>query len=75
MKKISLPTDASIIVTYRCQMRCKMCNIWQFPTDESKEISPKDIEKISNLKFINITGGEPFQRKDIEDIVAVCFSK
>ena len=75
MDKESLPTDASIITTYRCQMRCKMCNIWQYPTDQKKEISPKELEILPNLKFINITGGEPFQRKDLEDIVAVCFEK
>ncbi|MFR9166024.1 MAG: radical SAM/SPASM domain-containing protein [Dysgonomonas sp.] len=73
--KIPLPTDASIITTYRCQMRCQMCNIWKYPTDVKKEISPKELEKLPNLKFINITGGEPFQRKDIEDIVAVSFQK
>ena len=30
---IPAPTDASIILTYRCPMRCSMCNIWQNPTD------------------------------------------
>jgi len=75
MKQLSLPTDASIITTYRCQMRCKMCNIWKYPTDETKEITPKELEKLPSLKFINITGGEPFQRLDLEDIVAVSFTK
>ena len=23
-----MPTDVSVITTYRCQMRCKMCDIW-----------------------------------------------
>lgn len=75
MSIYNLPTDASIITTYRCQMRCKMCNIWEFPTDQRKEIKAKDLEKLTPLKFINITGGEPMQRMDIEDIVAVSFDK
>jgi len=75
MNKVTLPTDASIITTYRCQMRCKMCNIWEFPTDAKLEITPKDLEKLHQLKFINITGGEPMQRRDIEDIIAVSFEK
>lgn len=75
MNKILLPTDVSIITTYRCQMRCKMCNIWEYPTDIKKEIQPKELEILPNLKFVNITGGEPFQRKDLEDIVAVSFTK
>ena len=72
---ILLPTDVSIITTYRCQMRCKMCNIWKYPTDESKEITPKDLEKLPQLKFANVTGGEPFQRRDLEDIISVLFTK
>src|SRR5450759_4824505 len=73
--KGQLPTDVSIITTYRCQMRCKMCNIWKYPSDEKKEISPKDLEKLPSLKFANVTGGEPFQRRDLEDIVSVLFTK
>ncbi len=75
MQKLEMPTDVSIITTYRCQMRCKMCNIWQYPSDETKEITAKDLEKLPKLKFINITGGEPFQRRDLEEIVNVAFKK
>ncbi len=75
MTTISLPTDVSIITTYRCQMRCKMCNIWKYPTDEFKEITAKDLEILPKLKFVNVTGGEPFQRRDLEDIIAVSFEK
>lgn len=71
----TLPTDVSIITTYRCQMRCQMCNIWKFPSDENKEITALDLEKLPRLKFANVTGGEPFQRKDLADIVSVLFSK
>jgi len=69
------PTDASIILTYRCQMRCKMCNIWKFPTDKSKEITPKDLEKLPKLKFINLTGGEPFLREDIDEIIDISLKR
>lgn len=74
-EKVRLPSDVSIITTYRCQMRCQMCNIWKYPTDIDKEITPKDLEILPSLKFANITGGEPFQRNDIEDIVSVLFTK
>jgi radical SAM protein with 4Fe4S-binding SPASM domain len=52
-----------------------MCNIWKHPTDIRKEIQPKELEILPQLKFINITGGEPFARRDIEDIIEVAFSK
>ncbi len=72
---ISLPTDVSIITTYRCQMRCQMCNIWQHPTDKTKEITAKDLAGLPTFKFVNITGGEPFLRDDLAEIVDVLFSK
>lgn len=71
----TLPTDVSIITTYRCQMRCKMCSIWKYPSDTMKEIEARDLEILPKLKFANITGGEPFQRMDLEDIVEVAFKK
>jgi len=70
-----LPTDVSIITTYRCQMRCKMCDIWDHPTDPKKEITPKELEILPGFKFVNITGGEPFVRRDLEDIVEVMYRK
>ena len=70
-----MPTDVSIITTYRCQMRCKMCDIWRYPTDTKKEITAKELEILPNFKFVNITGGEPFQREDLEEIVEVMFKK
>ncbi|HBE43613.1 MAG TPA: radical SAM protein [Bacteroidales bacterium] len=73
--KAPMPTDASIITTYRCQMRCKMCNIWKYPSDARKEITARDLEKLPSLKFINVTGGEPFQRRDLEDIISVLFTR
>ena len=69
------PTDVSIITTYRCQMRCKMCDIWENPTDSKREITAEELEMLPNFKFVNITGGEPFVRRDLEDIVEVMYRK
>lgn len=69
------PTDVSIITTYRCQMRCKMCDIWENPTDKKQEITAKDLDILPKFKFVNITGGEPFVRRDLEDIVEVMYKK
>lgn len=68
--------DASIIVTYRCPMRCKMCNIWQNPTQKKEEFKPELLKKLpDNLSSVNITGGEPFAREDIEEIVKILLTK
>ncbi|RKD91987.1 radical SAM protein [Mangrovibacterium diazotrophicum] len=74
-QNIPMPTDVSIITTYRCQMRCKMCDIWRYPTDVKQEITAKELEMLPDFKFVNLTGGEPFQREDLEDIVEVMFRK
>ena len=70
-----IPTDASIITTYRCQMRCQMCNIWQHPTDLAEEIVARELEILPPLKFINVTGGEPFLRDDLDEIIEVLYTK
>lgn len=67
------PTDASIILTYRCPMRCVMCNIWKNPTDKKEELKASDLRSLPKLKFINLTGGEPFIREDLDEIVEECY--
>lgn len=56
-------------------MKCRMCNIWKNPTDPAEEISPRDLEMLPNFKFVNITGGEPFVRQDLDEIIEVMFAK
>lgn len=54
-------------------MRCQMCNIWQNPTDRQREITAADLRSLPRLKFINLTGGEPFVREDLSEIVEECY--
>jgi radical SAM protein with 4Fe4S-binding SPASM domain len=45
-----------------------MCNIWQQPSEN--ELNPDEYLKLpSSLKVVNVTGGEPFIRSDIDLIV------
>lgn len=47
-----------------------MCDIWKIKN--SPEISLAELEKLPNsLRDINLSGGEPFLRRDLPDIVAV----
>ncbi len=54
-------------------MRCKMCNIWKNPTDKRDEIKADELRSLPKLKFINLTGGEPFIREDLPEIVDECY--
>ena len=67
---------ACLIVTYRCNAKCYMCNTWQHPSQKADEFGLELIDKIpGGLKFLNITGGEPFLRDDIEEIVVKALQK
>lgn len=59
----------SIIVTYRCNARCNMCDVWNHATQAAEEITLDTILKLPKMFFTNITGGEPFIRQDLMDIV------
>lgn len=52
-----------------------MCNIWQHPTSPSEEIEPKYLEKLPDGLRINITGGEPTIRQDIDEIFEILYPK
>lgn len=68
--------EACLIVTYRCNAKCYMCNTWQYPSKREEEYGPELVDKLpGGLEFINITGGEPFLRKDIGEIVEKALTK
>ena len=63
--------EGILVATYRCNARCHMCNTWKFPTSAEQEMDPKYYERFPNLEFLNITGGEPFLREELEEIVSI----
>lgn len=67
--------EAAIITTYRCYNRCQMCHTWKYPTKEEEEFKPSLLQKLPRLSFCNVTGGEPFLRKDIEEIINILKTK
>jgi len=67
--------EAAIVTTYRCNCRCVMCNIWRSPSAPAEEFKPEILEKLPDLDFANITGGEPFLREDIGEIVQILKTK
>ena len=71
MKKL----NGTVIVTYRCNARCTMCNRYKKPSKPEEEISIETIKKLPPMYFTNITGGEPFIRTDLKDIVRELYKK
>ena len=67
--------NGTVIVTYRCNARCNMCNRYKAPSRADEEISIDTIKKLPQMYFTNITGGEPFIRTDLKEIVRELYKK
>ena len=68
------PVSLVHFVTNRCNARCSFCFI-DFENENifNNELSIKEIDKLTktfgkSLINVNLTGGEPFARKDLVDI-------
>ncbi|WP_195516898.1 radical SAM protein [Paraclostridium bifermentans] len=71
MKKL----NGTVIVTYRCNARCNMCNRFKCPSKPDEELSIETIKKLPQMYFTNITGGEPFIRTDLKEIIRELYKK
>ena len=67
--------NGTVIVTYRCNAKCSMCNRYKVPSLPEEEITIETIKKLPEMYFTNITGGEPFIREDLKDIVRELYKK
>ena len=67
--------NGTVIVTYRCNARCTMCNRYKCPSKPDEELSIETIKKLPKMYFTNITGGEPFIREDLPEIVRELYKK
>lgn len=73
------PINLTLSITNQCNSRCQSCDIWKiYPAEKHRlveELRPDEIERIFKsvgpVYFFNISGGEPFLRKDIVDIVRI----
>ena len=66
------PVACVLAVTYRCDARCRICDIWKRYVDPDDELSPEDYAWLPRtLRSVNLSGGEPFLRDDLPQIVEV----
>ena len=72
---MSKKLNGTVIVTYRCNARCNMCSRYQAPSKPEEELTLETIRKLPPMYFTNITGGEPFIRTDLKDIVRELYKK
>lgn len=65
------PFKITFSLTDRCDCRCRGCLIWQKP--KGREPTPEEIGRVladvPSLRWVNLTGGEPFLRDDLPQVV------
>jgi len=70
MFNLKIPRDLVLAVTYRCNSRCRMCNIWKM--EPLPLLNLKEYKKLpKGLRDINISGGEPFLKDDLVELIAL----
>jgi MoaA/NifB/PqqE/SkfB family radical SAM enzyme len=66
-----LPFSLVVSVSYRCNSKCKTCDVWRKPNDDlSLEEWDKVFARLGRTPFyMTFTGGEPFLRADLGQMV------
>lgn len=71
--QLKVPKIAIIPITYNCNAKCIMCNIWK--EKQNPEIAFNDLLHLfqdpliaNNLESVNLTGGEPLLRTDLVEV-------
>lgn len=76
-----LPLNLVFSVTYRCNSRCRTCNIWRHvgaSAAPGDELALDECERIfasigRSPYYLTFSGGEPFLRRDLADVVAIAY--
>ncbi|GCE18857.1 radical SAM/SPASM domain-containing protein [Dictyobacter kobayashii] len=74
-KPLALPMSLTISVSYRCNSRCKTCNVWQRPNDDfTLEEYNQTFASLGRAAYwFTFSGGEPTLRRDLPAIVAAAY--
>jgi MoaA/NifB/PqqE/SkfB family radical SAM enzyme len=68
---MTLPVNITVSVSYRCNSRCKTCNVWLLPNDDLKlDEWDRVFESLGDAPYwFTFSGGEPTLRPDLPDMV------
>ena len=71
----SLPINITVSVSYRCNSRCKTCNVWLLPNDDLVlDEWDRVFESLGKAPYwFTFSGGEPTLRKDLPDMVGSAY--
>lgn len=71
------PNQLILFVTSKCNFKCETCFNWQNLNKEADDLTLDEIRKISlnfgKIKTLLLSGGEPFLRSDLIDIISIFY--
>ncbi|MCY4643737.1 MAG: radical SAM protein [Bacteriovoracales bacterium] len=72
------PYKLNFVITKACNSRCQNCNIWQVRPEN--ELTLEEIRTIAksyrnNIRWLELTGGEPTLRRDLDKIVRIFYKE
>ncbi len=69
--RLSSPYKVTLALTYRCNLKCRICKIWN--KSLQRELGVQEIEKIfkslNNLNWVDLTGGEVSLKEEIIEVI------
>ncbi len=72
-----LPRILHLIPTHRCNARCVMCGLWEDKASAEGDLNIEQWRRVlsdrlfSKLQYVGISGGEPFLRKDLMELIGI----
>lgn len=69
--RLAFPYKLTFAITYRCNYRCRICNIWKRAPAEELTLDEFErfFRKSNGFNWIDFTGGEVWLRKDFTGII------
>ena len=74
-RALTLPVNITVSVSYKCNSRCKTCNVWLLPNNDlALDEWERVFESLGDAPYwFTFSGGEPTLRKDLPDMVASAY--
>jgi MoaA/NifB/PqqE/SkfB family radical SAM enzyme len=72
---MTLPVNITVSVSYRCNSRCKTCNVWLLPNDDfTADEYDRTFRSLGRAPYwFTFSGGEPTLRKDLPEIIGSAY--
>jgi MoaA/NifB/PqqE/SkfB family radical SAM enzyme len=72
---LTLPVNITVSVSYRCNSRCKTCNVWLLPNDDlALDEWDRVFQSLGDAPYwFTFSGGEPTWREDLPEMVGSAY--